>query len=118
MKFTGRPRRMTDAEICRMYAECQDSLTVACHAQCSSTTVLTIARRNGIVIPKRGGRRIPLDATDAEICRRYLGGQSGVSLAQELGTHPVTIYGILERHGVERREKWRHLRKPKPKTLG
>lgn len=118
MKFTGRVRRMTDDEICRMYAERQDSLVVAYHAQCSSTTVLNIVRRSGGVIPKRGGRRTKLAATDAEICQRYLGGQSGVSLAHELGTHPVTIYEILERYGVERREKWRHLKQPKPRTIG
>jgi hypothetical protein len=111
MKFTGRTRRMTDEEICRMYAECQDSGTVAYHAQCSSTTVLTIVRRNGGVIPKRGGRRRQLDATDAEICRMYQSGQSGISIAHELGTHSVTIYEILKAHGVERREKWRHFKK-------
>lgn len=111
MKFTGRTRCMTDAEICRMYAECQDSLAVAYHAQCSSTTVLTIVRRSGGVIPKRGGRRTKLAATDAEICRRYLGGQSGITIAKELGTHSVTIYEILERQGVERRETWRHFKK-------
>jgi hypothetical protein len=114
MKFTGKPRCMTDQEICQMYAECLDSITVAYHAQCSSTTVLAIARRNGIEIPKRGGRRKLLDATDAEICRLYQSGQSGITIAECLGTHPVSIYKILEKHGIERRQKWQHLKKPKP----
>jgi hypothetical protein len=109
MKFTAKPRRMTDEEICRMYAECQDSGAVAYHAQCSSTTVITIVRRYGGEIPKQGGRRKPLPVSDAEICRRYIGGQSGITIAKDAGTHPVTIYDILERHGIERRVKWRHL---------
>jgi hypothetical protein len=110
MKFTGRARCMTDKEICQMYVDCGDSETVAYHAQCSGTTVLNIVRRNGIEVAKRGGRRKPLPATDAEICRLYLSGQSGVMIAHELGTHPVTIYDILERRGIERRVKWQHLK--------
>lgn len=95
-----------------MYLDCGDGATVAYHAQCSSTTVLSIVRRNGIEIAKRGGKRKPLAVTDAEICRRYLGGQSGVTIAADIKTNPVTIYKILESNGIPRREKWRHLRTP------
>lgn len=116
MKFTARPRLLTDEQICRMYLECRDSETVAYQAQCSGTTVLTIVKRHGIEVNKRGGREKPLAISDEEICRMYLSGQSGIKIAESLGTYPLGIYKILERHGIERRTKWQHIKKPNRKS--
>jgi hypothetical protein len=116
MKFTGRNRTMTDEEICQMYLECRDSETVAYHAKCSGTTVLSIARRNGIEVNRRGGKRKPLPVSDAEVCRRYLSGQSGITIATDLGVSYPLVYKILEKHNIERRRKWHHLGKANPHT--
>jgi hypothetical protein len=113
MKFTNRTRCMTDEQIYQMYLECGDSETVAYHAQCSGSTVLTIVRRSGIEVNKRGGKVKPLPISDEEICRRYQAGESGIKIAEAANTHSVSIYKILDKHGIERRIKWQHLKKPK-----
>ena len=110
-RFTGRPRRLTDGEICRMYAECRDSETVAYHAQCSGTTVLSIVKRNGGEVNRRGGRRKQLPIDEAEICRMYQSGQSGITIAETLKVSYPVIYKILEKNGIEPRRQWQHLRK-------
>lgn len=117
MKFTGRKRKLTDAEICALYAEIGDSVVVSLHAGCSGTTVLTIVRKNGGAIWPIGGRRkrgIPI--TDQEVCTRYLAGESGIALAQYAGTSSAMIYNILERNGVPRRNRVWHLRAKKKAT--
>lgn len=106
MKFTGRKRKLTDAEICALYVEIGDSVIVSIRAGCSSTTVLTIVRRGGGKIWPIGGRRKRgLAATDQEICDRYLAGESGYQIAQSAGTSGALIYSILERNGVPRRDR-------------
>jgi hypothetical protein len=110
MKFTGRPRLLTDEQICKLYLEGQDSETIAYQAQCSGTTVLTIVRRNGIEVIKRGGRVAPLPVSNEEVCRLYQSGQSGNAIAEALGTHATRIYKILDQNHVERRRNWQHLK--------
>lgn len=105
MKFTGRPRLLTDEEICRMYAEVMDSETVAYHAQCSGSTVLAIVRKHGGEVNKRGGRPKPLTTSDAEICRLYKSGLSGAQVASQVGTDAYRIFKILEKNGVDRRSR-------------
>jgi hypothetical protein len=115
-KFLAQPRCMTDEQICQMYQDCGDSETVAYHARCSGTTVLTIVRRHGIAVNKRGGRPKPLPIGDEEICRRYLAGESGLQIAESIGSHGVSVYNVLKANGIERRSQWKHLRKSNRKS--
>lgn len=106
MKFTARPRSMTDEQICAMYAEHGDSLTVGLHANCSSTTVLDIVRRNGGKVGPPGGprrSRVLHRLTAEQICQRYKAGESGVAIAEAAGCSTATVYTTLEAHGIPRR---------------
>lgn len=102
---SGRPRLMTDEQICEMYAEHGDSFTVGLHANCSSTTVLTIVRRHGGKIGTPGGVRMVrvLKLTAEQMCQRYKAGESGPSLAKAAGCSTGTVYKTLEAHGIPRR---------------
>jgi hypothetical protein len=98
---------MTDEEICHMYAATGSAESVAMRAGCSTTTVISICRKAGLPIQKPGGPpgRKPLRLSDAEVIRRYLGGESGASIAAAAGCGYSRIYQILERAGVERRDR-------------
>lgn len=112
--YSGRPRLMTDEQICAMYAENGDSLTVGILANCSSTTVLNIVRRNGGKIGKPGGARgtrILRHLTAEQMCQRYKAGESGPTLAKAAGCDVSVIYNTLEAHGIPRRMRARN-RKP------
>ena len=96
-------RRVTDAEIIRLYVDAgMDADAIGFQAGCSGTTVLNIVRAAGHPIrnPGRGApraKRIP----DDEIVRRYLAGQSGPLLAQIAGCTAGTVYRVLRDRGVE-----------------
>jgi hypothetical protein len=110
MKFCGRPRKLTDAEIVEKYAELGDAITVGILAGCSPTTVAKIVRRAGGVVGPRGGRVTrPATLSVDEICRRYLEGESGHSIAQGAGTYAARIYKVLAAAGVPRRERGWHM---------
>lgn len=109
MKYTGRPRTLTDAEVCEKYAELKDSVIVGILAGCSATTVTTIVRRSGGAVLPRGGRvQRPLLLSVEEVCRRYLAGESGESIARDSGTYAAKIYQTLTAAGVARRERGWH----------
>jgi hypothetical protein len=99
-------RLISDEEILRLYAEEElDSDTISYRAGCSSTTVLDIVRKLGGVVRGRGGcsERKTLKLTDAEIIQRYKDGASGLTLAEQAGCEPPTIYRVLHSHGVRTR---------------
>lgn len=92
-----------------MYAERGDSFTVGLHANCSSTTVLSIVRKAGGVIKPAGGVRITRrlrHLTAAQVCERYRAGESGPVLARAAGCDTRMIYETLEAHGIPRRRPW------------
>lgn len=106
--YTGRRRLLSDAEICRLYAEMQDGEGVGLKAGLSGSTVLKIVRANGGVVLPRGARRghpyraIPL--SDADIVAMYQGGRSGVAIAEIAGCGEHRIYSVLDAAGVPRRD--------------
>lgn len=103
-RYWWRRRSLTDEQICQRYAAGQSSSDVALEANCTSTTVLDIARAAGIIIRARGGsERRTLAITDQEIAQRYRDGESGTKLARVAGCHTPTLYQILEAQGVPRR---------------
>jgi hypothetical protein len=101
----GRSRRLPDDEIVRLYVSGLDSATVAFRAGCDSTTVLDIVRAAGGTVRKPGGKRKPNahKITDAEIRERYLLGHSGPEIADAAECAVSSIYNILQRNGVPRR---------------
>lgn len=115
MKFTGRPRKLSDPEICAKYYELKDAVTVGFIAGCSETTVTAIVRRMGGAVQPRGGPITrPSKLSDAEICQRYLDGESGPAIATAAGTYCAHVYKTLDAAGVKRRERgWYHVRAAK-----
>lgn len=69
--------------------------------------VLKHAREAGIHVERRSAGRRPdpqVMARREEIARRYRSGQSGPTIAQELGIKAETVYSSLRALGVERRK--------------
>jgi hypothetical protein len=102
----GRRRILSDAEIVRLYLAGDDSGTVGLLAGCDPTTVLTLVRCAGGTVRKPGGCRKPdlYKLADAEICRRYQSGISGPEIADAADCAVSSIYSVLRRYGVERRD--------------
>lgn len=98
-------RLIPDSEICRLYASGLDADSVAYRAGCCGTTVLAIVRAaGGAVRPAGNNPGKPLKLTAAEICKRYLAGESGPIIADAAGCVPSTIYRVLRAHGVKMRD--------------
>lgn len=110
--YTGSKRRMTDEQIVAAYLESRDTFKVAWDAGLCSQTVLVIVRKAGhgdkIARPGQATagryRSVPKDIGEAEIIRRYLAGDSGPKIAQAIGCTAGTVYGVLERNNIERRD--------------
>jgi hypothetical protein len=106
MRYTTRRRTLGDGEICRLYAELQDSDAVAARAGCSAPTVLAIVRAAGQPVRRPGGRpgrRAPLPVDDAEIIRRYLAGQYATEISKAAQCSQSAVYRVLKANGVPRR---------------
>jgi len=99
-------RTLSDAEIVARYVAGATSGTIAFYANCDSTTVLDIVRAAGETVRRRGGR--PCEDTrtlsDAEICQRYRDGLNGPEIARAATCALSSVYNILRRNNVERRE--------------
>lgn len=103
----GRTQRtLPDEEIVALYAGGLDSDTIAARANCNATTVLDLVRRAGETVRRPGGRPRPDShrLSDAEICERYRKGQNGPDIADAAGCATSSIYNILKRNGIPRRD--------------
>lgn len=107
--LSGR-RRLPDAEIVRLYLEEDlDGDAVGLRAGCSSTTVLALVKDAGGVVRGRAGRPASYarGLSDAEICHRYRIGESGHEVARAARCTSTTVYQVLDRYGVPRRNRGR-----------
>lgn len=98
-------RTLSDAEIVAAYVGGEDSSSVAERASCDAGTVLYLVKRAGHPTRPRPahGSYKKLALPDAEICRLYRGGLSGIAIADRAQTSASTIYGVLRRNGVPTR---------------
>lgn len=106
MRYTTRRRTLGDAEICRLYADLQDSEAVAARAGCSAPTVIALVRRAGQPVRPPGprpGRRAPLALPEDEIVRRYQAGQYATEISKAAQCSQSAVYRVLEANGVPRR---------------
>jgi transposase-like protein len=92
-------------EAIRRYAEGESAPSVAAAFGVTSGSLYRQMKRRGI------SRRTLLQAkgnfTETqldEVIRRYVAGEDAVSLGQEFGVHPNSIYAHLERRGHQRRQ--------------
>ena len=112
--YTGRQRKLSDAEIIERYRQGADAETVGIAAGCSGTTVLAIVRAAGETIRQRGkgstGKRKRLALSDEEIIKRYQDGASAPEIAQVAGCTAEVIYRTLRNANVPRRVPYSHSR--------
>lgn len=106
MRYTQRRRTLSDPEIAALYAELKSSVDVAIRANTSDTTVLRIVReQGGEVLHKRGRCHKTLRLSDAEICRRYLAGETAQTVSGAAGCGISSVYLMLRRNGIPRRPR-------------
>lgn len=104
-------RTMTDEQVIAAYLAGGDCDAVGWQAGIHAQTVRRILTDAGVELrPPQRGRRYHWGIDELEVCRRYRAGESGVALAAALNTSSARIYGILRRHGVERRSSTGMLR--------
>jgi DNA-binding CsgD family transcriptional regulator len=98
-------RTLSDAEIVAAYVGGEDSSSVAERASCDAGTVLYLVKRAGQPTRPRPAPRPykKLALSDAEICRLYRDGLSGIAIGDRAGTSASTIYGVLRRNDVPTR---------------
>ena len=110
--YTGRQRKLSDAEIIERYRQGLDAETVGIAAGCSGTTVLAIVRAAGETIRQRGkgstGKRKRLALSDEEIIKRYQNGASAPEIAEAAGCTSQVIYNLLRQANVPRRSPYSH----------
>jgi DNA-binding Lrp family transcriptional regulator len=110
--YTGRQRKLSDAEIIERYRQGVDAETVGIAAGCSGTTVLAIVRAAGETIRQRGkgsiGKRKRLALSDEEIIKRYQTGASAPEIAEAAGCTSQVIYNLLRQANVPRRSPYSH----------
>lgn len=98
-------RLIPDDKIVELYASGLDADSIGYRAGCCGTTVLNIVRdAGGTVRPAGSNPAKPLKLTAAEICKRYLAGESGPILADAAGCTASTVYRLLRAHGVVMRD--------------
>jgi DNA invertase Pin-like site-specific DNA recombinase len=107
--YTGRRRKLGDAEIVELYRQGLDAETVGIAAGCSGTTVLAIVRAAGERVRRPGkgkaGKRKPRALSDDEIVRRYQDGASASEIAQVADCSPEVVYRTLRDANVPRRSR-------------
>ena len=110
--YTGRQRKLSDAEIMELYRQGLDAETVGIAAGCSGSTVLAIVRAAGETVRQRGegstGKRKRLALSDEEIIKRYQNGASAPEIAEAAGCTSQVIYNLLRQANVPRRSPYSH----------
>jgi DNA-binding CsgD family transcriptional regulator len=98
-------RKLSDAEIIRLYVSGRDADAIGFDAGCSSTTVLNLVRAAGETVRPSGGRRRSVLAISRDqIVQMYRDGQSGPQIAAVAGCTPSTVYHTLRAAGVPLRD--------------
>ena len=100
-----------ELEVCRRYKAGETAKSIAGAFGVSATTILKVLdrwdvpRNNRAVYPsaKRVELRVLPAVQEAEVCRRYMGGESIPTIAKTLGVGVGAVNGALERNGVEKR---------------
>jgi hypothetical protein len=96
---------MSDQEIIAAYEAGADPDTVGFHAGIHAQTVRAILRDYGVTLrPSTRGRHCAKPVPEEELCKRYVAGESGIALADAYGVSTATVYGILSRRNIERRD--------------
>src|SRR5688572_32451054 len=112
--YTGRQRKLSDAEIVELYRQALDAETVGIAARYSGSTVLAIVRAAGEPIRQRGkgstGKRKRLALSDEEIVKRYQNGASAPEIAEAAGCTTEVIYRTLRNANVPRRAPYSYRR--------
>ena len=98
-------RKFTDSqerEICRRYLAGETTTQLGTLLGTGDSTVLNVLRRNNVAARARGGgrERLLTAENEAEICRRYLAGESAVQLGAAFGVDPATVSKYLKRKGI------------------
>lgn len=107
-----------DVEVLRLWRSGEDGVQIAEKIGRGSTTVYRILKRYEIVPsqekrrPKKDWRRRHTAEQEAEIVRRYQGGEFLKTIARDLKCHPATVTNVVKRNGLSlrpvggRRRKW------------
>ena len=98
-------RKFTDSqerEICRRYLAGETTTQLGTLLGTSESTVSNVLKRNNVAARARGGgrERLLTAENEAEICRRYLAGESAVQLGAAFGVDPATVSKYLKRKGI------------------
>ena len=94
-----------EAEICRRYRDGENTIHLEEAFGVNRSTIFRILSRNGVKTRSRKETQGGLsDSQEAEVCGRYLKGDSSPVLAKEMGVSSHAILSILGRHGIERRD--------------
>jgi DNA-directed RNA polymerase specialized sigma24 family protein len=98
-------RKTTDAQeqdICARYVAGENTKQMAAVFGVNAATISNILKRNGIDRRTRSEALRGLSSkAEAEVCRRYVDGESTVQLGAEFGVTPSSIGKILKRNGTK-----------------
>lgn len=97
-----------EAEACRRYEHGESVAAIADAMSVGIGTVDGALKRGGVEmrLPAAGERTAP--ETEAEVCRRYLKGETPKKISQETGVPRATISFVLKRNGIDPRHKIRY----------
>jgi hypothetical protein len=102
---TRRKRLLSDREIVDLYKSGLSAMEVAQQAGTNWSKVLELVREAGETVRPKGSPRptLPEGVTEADVCRRYRAGESGLQIAASLKIGRNFVYRILEQGGVRLR---------------
>jgi transposase len=102
-RFTGE----AEADLCAAYRAGRSAQALADEHGTTRLTVASTIKRNGVAMRPAGGKnpRLLDDADEADVVRRYQGGETITAIGREFGTHYSRIAGVLRRRGVHLRPR-------------
>ena len=112
------PRRLSQQQIleaAQRYSDGESTVAIGRSLGVSHRTISTHISRAGVTVSSKS---LLLDhAGQADICRRYLAGESAASIASDMGTSPRPILSILRSNEVEIRGARKILRSQLPDLI-
>lgn len=104
----GKHRRLLtpeqESEIAELYLSGKNAPEIALIFNVTHQIIVDTVNRKGIEMRKPGGYRKLTDEQESEICIKYKNGCSLAYLGCLYDIHATSILGILERHGISRRQ--------------